>query len=241
MRSLYTLSLARCNTLQHTATNCNTLQHTAIIRHVIHARCNTLQHIATHCNTLRSWDMSYLAGVRRGNTLWHTAIMRHRIKIIIQNTPLTVELLIIKLNYHWTNGNSVFSFWSHSLSRSVCRNRQNLSRNSGSRNDFISDLLCIWTQHSATHCHTLQHTVYLRPPKLLGMGPQIQTFHILPHHYFFALQKTKNRGGNIFICIYIYIHIHIYIYIYLITCIYIYTYICVCIYVYIDIYRYINS
>jgi len=68
--------LARCNTLQSTATRCNTLQHTA-------KHCNTPQHTATtHCNTLQHQSAILRAGKKetrriaqintRCNTLQHT-------------------------------------------------------------------------------------------------------------------------------------------------------------------------
>jgi len=46
MTASWLICMARCNTLQHTATHFNTLQRTA-------THCNTLQHTATHCNTLQ--------------------------------------------------------------------------------------------------------------------------------------------------------------------------------------------
>jgi len=44
----FSITIARCNTLQHTAAvYCNTLQHVAIHCNAL----NTLQHTARHCNT----------------------------------------------------------------------------------------------------------------------------------------------------------------------------------------------
>jgi len=152
-----------CNMLQHTATHHNTLQHAA-------THCNTLQHAATQDITTRL-------------VIWliHTCHVTHLCVCVClcvsqtliygeQTTPLGVKdtctRLVIWLIHmcHGTHSSMCVSVF-------VCEPGADIWRAQNTTRCFLDQhhtylfsrfwwcirRLCVWVQHTATHCNTLQH------------------------------------------------------------------------------------
>jgi len=145
----YTIALG--NTLHHTAAHCNTLQHTAAHFNTLHhtaPHCTTLPHSATHCNTLH--HPKHIT--KHSNTLQSGTLQRTAPHCNTQHAlPSTFPA-------HEPNTNS------------RCRLRAAHTCSSFSlllpHHTHMNTNTQIYTQFSsqayaaATHCNTLQHTVY---------------------------------------------------------------------------------
>jgi len=148
------MNTARCNTLQHTATHCNTLPHTA-------THCSTLQHTATHiyctwvprlnadthCNKhwkTKKWTQH---AATHCNTLQHTAT-----HICCTWAPRAVDVeLQDEMNTTRCNPRQrAATHCSNALQHTFVVPERHLP--------WMSNCKMKWTQNTATHCNTLQHT-----------------------------------------------------------------------------------